>query len=69
VSTSLSLPVQMMKAYLNRQTGVIFLILAAKNLQSLFAAIDVHLHVCLWILIVAAVLIGPCWLGTPKDSW
>ncbi len=59
----------MMKVYLNNQTGVVFLILAAQNLKSLFDAIDAELHVCLWIVIVAGALLGPCWLGTPKDSW
>ncbi|CAF0903901.1 unnamed protein product [Rotaria sordida] len=51
------------------QTGVVFLLLAAQNLQSLFDAIHAHLPVCIWIIIVAALLLGPCWLGTPKDSW
>lgn len=58
-----------MKIYLNSQTGVVFLILAAQNLKSLFDAMHAELHTCLWILIVAVVLLGPCWLGTPKDSW
>ncbi len=59
----------MIKTYLNSQTGVVFLILAAQNLKSLFDSAGAHLHVCLWILIVAGALLGPCWLGTPKDSW
>ncbi|CAF4185157.1 unnamed protein product, partial [Adineta steineri] len=49
--------------------GVVFLLLAAQNLQSLFDDIPAHLPVCVWIIIVAVVLLGPCWLGTPKDSW
>ncbi|UJR36334.1 hypothetical protein I4U23_029062 [Adineta vaga] len=49
--------------------GVVFLLLAAQNLKSLFDAIGAHLPVCVWIIIVAAALLGPCWLGTPKDSW
>ncbi|CAF0814545.1 unnamed protein product [Rotaria sp. Silwood1] len=52
-----------------RTIRVVFLLLAAQNLQSLFDGIHAHLPVCIWILIVAAVLLGPCWLGTPKDSW
>ena len=59
----------MIKRYLNRQTGVVFLILAAQNLKSLFDAIGGNLHVCYWILIIACALMGPCWLGSPKDSW
>ena len=59
----------MMKVYLNEGTGVVFLILAAKNVKSLFDAVHAELHVCLWIFIIALVLLGPCWLGTPKDSW
>ncbi|CAF4260860.1 unnamed protein product [Rotaria socialis] len=51
------------------QTGVVFLLLAAQNLQSLFDSIHAHLPVCVWIIIVACLLLGPCWLGTPKDSW
>jgi vesicular inhibitory amino acid transporter len=49
--------------------GVVFLLLAAQNLQSLFDAVHAHLNICIWIVIVAVVLLGPCWLGTPKDSW
>jgi hypothetical protein len=63
------IPVKLIKTYVNSQTGVVFLLLAAQNLQSLFDAIHAHLPVCVWIVIVAAVLLGPCWLGTPKDSW
>jgi hypothetical protein len=59
----------MMKTYLNSQTGVVFLILAAQNLHSLFSFINGNPYVCYWVIIVAAALIGPCWLGTPKDSW
>lgn len=59
----------MTKTYLNSQTGVVFLILAAQNLHSLFSAVHKELYVCYWIMIVAAALLGPCWLGTPKDSW
>ncbi|CAF1684279.1 unnamed protein product, partial [Adineta ricciae] len=65
----LLLPVALTKTYLNKQAGVVFLLLAAQNLQSLFDAIHAHLPVCVWIIIVAAALLGPCWLGTPKDSW
>ncbi|CAF4392527.1 unnamed protein product, partial [Adineta steineri] len=60
--------VKLIKTYLNNQTGVVFLLLAAQNLQSLFDDIPAHLPVCVWIIIVAVVLLGPCWLGTPKDS-
>jgi len=66
---SLYIPVKMIKTYLNSQTGVIFLLLAAQNIQSLFDNIGLHLHGCVWILIIAAVLLAPCWLGTPKDNW
>lgn len=59
----------MMKIYLNSPTGVVFLLLAAQNLQSLFDSFNAHLPVCIWIIIVAAILLGPCWLGSPKDSW
>ncbi|CAF2552187.1 unnamed protein product [Rotaria sp. Silwood2] len=54
---------------IGNQTGVVFLLLAAQNLQSLFDAFHAHLPVCVWIIIVAALLLVPCWLGTPKDSW
>ena len=49
--------------------GVVFLLLAAKNLKSLFDAIHADLPECIWILIVAGALLVPCWLGTPKDNW
>jgi len=65
----LSTPVKMIRTYLNSQTSVVFLLLAAQNLKSLFDAISADLHVCTWIFIIAGALLGPCWLGTPKDSW
>jgi hypothetical protein len=65
----LQVPVKMIKTFLNSRTGIVFLILAAINLQSLFDAAHAHLSICVWIIIVAAILLGPCWLGTPKDSW
>jgi hypothetical protein len=60
---------QLIKTYMNSRTGVVFLLLAAQNLQSLFNAIHAPLPVCIWIIIIAVALLVPCWLGTPKDSW
>ena len=47
--------------------AVIFLIIAAHNLESLVGRTAVHF--CDWTYIITAVMIPVSMLGTPKDFW
>lgn len=50
--------------------GCVFIVLIAQLLGSLLSTwLDIHLSLCLWMLIVAAGLTPMTWLGTPKDFW
>jgi len=49
--------------------GCVFIVLIAQLFGSLMSAAGVHLSLCVWMLIVAAVLTPLTWLGTPKDFW
>ncbi|XP_072165257.1 uncharacterized protein [Diadema setosum] len=47
-------------------SSVVFLLLAADNLHTLFSR---SLNFCLWPPIITLFLLPLCWLGTPKDFW
>ncbi|XP_013403250.1 amino acid transporter AVT1C-like isoform X1 [Lingula anatina] len=50
--------------------GVVFLLLAAENIQSLAENIGhTEISFCYWNLLIAGFLTPFTWLGTPKDFW
>ena len=50
--------------------GCVFIVLIAQLLGSLLETwANIHLSLCLWMVIVAFCLIPLTWLGTPKDFW
>jgi len=49
--------------------GCVFIVLISQLLGSLLHNAGVELHLCQWMVIVAAMLIPLTWAGTPKDFW
>jgi len=49
--------------------GCVFIVLISQLLGSLLHNAGVELHLCQWMVIVAALLIPLTWAGTPKDFW
>ena len=49
--------------------GCVFIVLIAQLVRSLADYADLQLSLCVWMVIVAALLIPLTWLGTPKDFW
>ena len=48
--------------------GCVFIVLISQLLGSLCAAAGLHLNLCVWMVIVALILIPLTWMGTPKGS-
>ena len=49
--------------------SVVFLILAAENIEDMVKNATKDISFCYWIIILAAVLVPFVCLGTPKDFW
>lgn len=50
--------------------SVVFMILAATNLNAVFSEVPaLHFSPCYWMMVVAVLLTPFVWLGTPKDFW
>ncbi|XP_064627997.1 uncharacterized protein LOC135487832 [Lineus longissimus] len=49
--------------------GVIFLLLSAEMVEGLLSVPLPNITFCVWMLVVAAILVPISWLGTPKDMW
>merc|ERR1712080_659968 len=49
--------------------GCVFIVLISQLLGSLLANAGLSLSLCVWMVIVAAVLTPLTWAGTPKDFW
>ena len=50
--------------------GTVFIVLIAQLFSSIFNVwAGVNLSLCLWMVLVAALLIPLTWMGTPKDFW
>ena len=49
--------------------GCVFIVLISQLLGSLLEAAGLHLSLCVWMVIVAVILIPLTWMGTPKDFW
>ncbi|XP_033741068.1 amino acid transporter AVT1A-like [Pecten maximus] len=49
--------------------AVVFLLLAADNMETLVQALGHDLSFCFWLLIIAGFLVPFTWFGTPKDFW
>ena len=50
--------------------GTVFIVLISQLFNSIFINwAGVKLSLCLWMVLVAALLIPLTWMGTPKDFW
>ena len=50
--------------------GCVFIVLIAQLFGSIMGTwAGVHLSLCVWMLVVAVILIPLTWMGTPKDFW
>ena len=49
--------------------GCVFIVLISQLVRSLADSVDLHLSLCVWMVVVAGLLIPLTWLGTPKDFW
>merc|ERR1739838_160697 len=49
--------------------GCVFIVLIAQLLGSLVSAAGYSMSLCVWMVIVAAMLTPMTWMGTPKDFW
>ncbi|XP_033741065.1 amino acid transporter AVT1I-like [Pecten maximus] len=49
--------------------AVVFLLLAADNMQSLVQTLGYDLSFCFWVLILITLLLPLTWFGTPKHFW
>ncbi|XP_023328375.1 amino acid transporter ANT1 isoform X2 [Eurytemora carolleeae] len=49
--------------------GCVFIVLIASFIKNIFDEYNLELNFGIWMVIVAAVMIPPCWLGTPNDFW
>ena len=50
--------------------GTVFIVLISQLFRSIFINwAEVNLSLCLWMVLVAALLIPLTWMGTPKDFW
>ncbi|XP_040579613.2 uncharacterized protein [Lepeophtheirus salmonis] len=50
--------------------GVVFLVLISQLLASLMVELfDIHISLCLWMVIITFFLTPITWMGTPKDFW
>ncbi|XP_021379870.1 amino acid transporter ANTL2-like [Mizuhopecten yessoensis] len=49
--------------------AVVFLLLAADNMETLVKALGHDISFCFWLLIIAGFLVPFTWFGTPKDFW
>ena len=50
--------------------GTVFIVLISQLFNSIFINwAGVNLSLCLWMVLVAALLIPLTWMGTPKDFW
>ncbi|XP_069110122.1 uncharacterized protein [Argopecten irradians] len=49
--------------------AVVFLLLAAENMETLVKDLGHDISFCFWLLIIAGVLVPFTWFGTPKDFW
>merc|ERR1711892_819034 len=49
--------------------GCVFIVLIAQLLGSLVGAAGYSMSLCVWMVIVAAMLTPMTWMGTPKDFW
>jgi len=47
----------------------VVIVLMGGFLQNIFEYFDVKLTICVWMIIVAAVMTPLCWFGTPADFW
>ena len=50
-------------------SSVLYILLAAENSHSLLGHAGVNLSPCLWMVIVAVILLPLSWFGSPKDFW
>ena len=48
---------------------VVYVLLAAENIQSLLHSVGVEVSLCYWLLILCFLLTSLSWLDTPKDFW
>jgi len=50
--------------------AVVFMILAATNLNDIFVKVPLlHFSPCFYMIIITVIEIPVVWLGTPKDFW
>lgn len=49
--------------------GCVFIVLISQLLSGIMATAGVHLTICVWMVVTAAVLTPLTWFGTPKDFW
>ena len=49
--------------------SIVFLELMAGIMADLLQDTSINLSACVWLVIIAAVLVPVTWLGTPKDFW
>ncbi|XP_033741064.1 amino acid transporter AVT1J-like [Pecten maximus] len=49
--------------------AVVFLLLAAENMETLVKALGHDISFCFWLLMIAGFLVPFTWFGTPKDFW
>lgn len=49
--------------------GTVYLLQASQIVQQLLRNIWPNVTFCIWLLIFAALIIPPMWLGSPKDFW
>jgi vesicular inhibitory amino acid transporter len=51
-------------------SGCVFIVLIAQLFGSIFSTwLGINMSLCLWMVIVAFLLIPLTWMGTPKDFW
>ncbi|XP_069107686.1 uncharacterized protein [Argopecten irradians] len=50
-------------------TAIVFLLLSADNIETLFAAVGYNITFCIWLAVIAGCLVPLSWFGTPKDFW
>jgi vesicular inhibitory amino acid transporter len=49
--------------------GCVFIVLISQLLSGIMAAVNVHLTICMWMVVTATILTPLTWFGTPKDFW
>lgn len=53
----------------NYGSAVVYMVLAAGNIETLLEKVTEDISLCYWLIILAGVLAPLICLGTPKDFW